>query len=115
MKLHRLEEQPVSVEIKLDDDWFIKTADVKHAGTVIPTHSHEVSHATVLASGSMRVWADDELLGDFVGPTAILIKAKVKHRMLTLTDNVVFACVHYLNGTGDLRVDEEHHVEFEEN
>jgi hypothetical protein len=114
MIYRKLDEQPVTTEIKLTDDLFVKTAIVQHAGTVIPTHAHAYDHVTLLAVGRMRVWADEELLGEFTGPVGILIRAKVKHRMLTLTDGVVFACIHALHGTSDVEIHEEHHIEFED-
>jgi hypothetical protein len=49
----RAVEQPSSVEIKLTDDLFIKTALVKDAGTVIPTHAHAWDHVTLLAVGQV--------------------------------------------------------------
>lgn len=109
-----IEEQPETVDLKLTPDLFIKTAVVKLAGTVIPTHAHSYDHVTLLAVGRLRIWADDELLGEFTGPTGILIRAKAKHRMLTLTDGVVFACIHALHGTADVEIDEEHHITFED-
>lgn len=101
--------------MKLDDDWFAKVVKVKDALTLIPQHSHESSHATVLMTGTMRIWADEELLGDFHAPTVVLIKARSKHRMLTLTEDVTFACVHALNGAGEVRIFEDHIFAFEEN
>lgn len=108
----RLDEQPVTVDLKLTDDLFIKTVVVQHAGSIIPQHAHKFSHVTLLAVGSMRVWADGVPLGDFTGPTGILIRAEVKHRMETLTDGVVFACVHALHGSGDVEIHEEHQLDF---
>jgi hypothetical protein len=87
---------------------------VAHAGTVIPTHAHTYDHITLLSVGRMSVWADEEPLGEFVGPVGILIRARAKHRMLTLTDGVVFACVHALHGTDDVEIHEEHHLTLEE-
>ena len=112
MNYRKLDEQPVTADLKLTDDLFIKTAVVQLAGTVIPTHAHAYDHVTLLAVGRMSVWADDVPLGEFTGPTGILIRARVKHRMLTLTDGVVFACVHVLHGTDDVEIHEEHQIDF---
>ena len=114
MNYRKLDEQPVTLDLKLTDDLFIKTAVVQHAGTVIPSHAHAYDHVTLLAVGRMSVWADDVLLGEFTGPTGILIRARVKHRMITLTDGVVFACVHALHGSGAPEIHEEHHLTLEE-
>ena len=106
--------QPVSIEIKLTDDLFVKTATVADAGTIIPTHAHRYDHITLLAYGSMRIVAGDEMLGDFTGPVGVLIKAGVKHTMTTLTDGVVFACIHALRGTDGVEIDETHELELED-
>src|SRR3954466_13946260 len=111
---HRLDEQPVSVEIRMTDDLFIKTATAPLVGTVFPTHAHAWDHITLLAVGKMRVWADDVLLGDYTGPTGILIQAGVKHRFETLTEGVVFACIHALHNTADVEITAEHHLTLED-
>lgn len=112
--MKRAPNQPVSTEIKLTDDLFVKTAVVADAGTIIPTHSHRWDHITLLAVGSMRVVADGVMLGDYTGPVGILIRAGVKHTMTTLTDGVVFACIHALHGTDGVEIDELHEVELED-
>ena len=112
--MKRAPNQPVSVEIKLTDDLFIKTAAVADAGTIIPMHAHTYDHVTLLAYGSMRVEAGGELLGDFTGPTGILIRAGIKHAMTTLTPGVVFACIHALHGTDGVEIDEMHELELED-
>jgi len=112
--MKRADPQPASVEIKLTDDLFIKTATVEKAGTIFPTHAHAYDHVTLLAVGSMRVFADDEWLGDYTGPVGILIRARIKHRMVTLSDGVVFACIHALHGTDGVEIAEEHTLELED-
>jgi len=114
MILQPLADQPITADIRLTDDLFVKTAIVQRAGTVIPQHAHSYDHVTLLAVGRMAVWADDAPLGEFTGPTGILIRAQVKHRMQTLTDGVVFACIHALHGTDDVEIHEEHHLVFGE-
>jgi quercetin dioxygenase-like cupin family protein len=112
--MKRAPNQPVSVEIKLTDDLFVKTAAVADAGTIIPTHAHRYDHITLLAYGSMRVEADGVVLGDYTGPVGILIRAGVKHTMTTLTDGVVFACIHALHGTDGVEIEDEHLLQMED-
>jgi len=112
--MKRAVNQPVSVDIKLTDDLFIKTAVVADAGTVIPTHAHTYDHVTLLAYGSMRVVAGDAVLGEFIGPVGILIRAGIKHTMTTLTPGVVFACIHAVHGTDNVEIDEMHELELED-
>jgi len=104
----------MSVEIKLTDDLFVKAVTVEKAGTIIPQHSHHSDHVTLLAYGSMRVEADGEMLGDYRAPVGILIRAHVKHTMTTLTDGVVFACIHALHGTDGVEIDETHELAMED-
>jgi quercetin dioxygenase-like cupin family protein len=112
--MKRADPQPVSVEIKLTDDLFIKTAVVAKAGTVIPTHAHAYDHVTLLAVGRMAVWVDEDMLGDYTGPCGILIRAHKKHSLVTMTDGVVFACIHALHGTEGVEIEEEHIVQAED-
>src|SRR5215472_17049703 len=109
--MKRAEHQPVTTDIKILDGLFIKTAIVPKAGSMIPQHSHGTDHVTLLAYGSMRVWADDVLLGDYTGPVGILIRARTKHTFCTMTDGVVFACIHAAN---DPDVAEEHNFYLED-
>ena len=116
MKYERLEQQPDQVDIKLTPDLFIKTVLVHKAGTLIPQHSHKFSHVSLLSVGRMRVWVDDVLKGEYAAdpmPKGILIHAGVKHRFETLTDGVVFSCIHALHGTEDIEILAEHQLDFE--
>lgn len=112
--MKRAPNQPVSVEIKLTDDLFVKTAMVADAGTIIPIHAHKYDHITLLAYGSMRVEAEGEAPADFTGPLGLLIKAGVKHAFLTLTPGVVYACIHALHGTENVEIDALHEIELED-
>ena len=103
-------EQPMQVEISMTDGVFIKQIVIPKAGTYVPQHSHTYDHTSMLAVGTMRVWADGLPLGDFDAPKPIQIKAGVKHTMLAMTDGVVFYCIHNVARTGE--VDELEHHEF---
>ena len=99
--------QPEEVDIKLTDDLFIKTVVVPDAGTIIPTHSHEHAHVTLLSVGSMRVTVDGDEVGVFTAsprPVAILVKAHAMHNFTTLTPGVVYSCIHALHGTDEVAI-----------
>ncbi len=104
--------QPETVDIKMADGVFVKSIRVPDAFTLIPQHSHLYDHTSMLAVGSVRVWADEKLLGDFIAPHGILIKAKVKHRFLTLVPGTLIYCIHNLSHTGEIEVDDEHYLDF---
>ena len=112
--MKRAEHQPVTADIKILDGVFIKTAVVPRAGTIIPQHSHCTDHVTLLACGTMRVWADDVLLGDYTGPVGILIRAQVKHSFCTMTDGLVFACIHAVDEAGEPEMFAEHNLDLED-
>lgn len=82
------------------------------AGTLIPQHAHRYDHLSYLAAGSVRVWKDDELLGDFIAPAGIRIEANAKHRFLTLVDGTLILCVHATDAA-EVAISAEHHLELE--
>lgn len=91
-----------------EDDVFIKQMHTPKRGTIIPQHSHKYDHTSMLAQGSVKVWADGKYLGKFVAPSGITIKAGIKHEFLTLEDDTIIYCIHNVSRTGDIEVLEEH-------
>jgi quercetin dioxygenase-like cupin family protein len=77
-------------------------------GIFIKQHSHTYDHASMLASGSIRVWQDDVLVGDFVAPHPIEIKAGIKHTFASLQPNTVVYCIHQTRNYGVVDVAEIH-------
>jgi quercetin dioxygenase-like cupin family protein len=88
---------------------------VQDRGTLLPQHSHRHPHISYVASGVVRVWCEDEQLGDFAAPCAIKIAAYKMHSFLTLTDNVTILCLHNADHleADEPAVAEEHHLELE--
>lgn len=102
--------QPGSVEYRSTDDVLAKTMHIKRKNIVVPQHSHEFDHMTVIGQGSIRAWCDGELLGDFSYPASLIIKAGTKHKFLSLEDNTVLICIHNVARTGEIQVREEHQL-----
>ncbi len=100
--------QPDSVEIRIFDGIFVKSIVIKHKNVLVPQHSHTYDHASFLATGSIRVWKDGVLLGDFVAPTSLIIPARTKHKFLSLEDNTTIYCIHNIKDAEDVDVAEEH-------
>jgi|SRR5215469_202278 len=73
---------------------YAKTWHVADAGTMLPQHAHTWPHLTLLMRGAIRLWRGDDLDGDYHAPATLKIPAQELHAFLTLTDNVVLACVH---------------------
>lgn len=96
------------VEFSIQDGIFIKQMFMDRAGIMVPQHSHSYEHASMLASGSVRVWQDEKLIGDFKAPIPINIPAKCKHMFMSLEPNTVVYCIHRIDRSGSIEVHEEH-------
>lgn len=111
---HRLAEQPIETDIVMCEGLFVKTA-VFAAGTHIAQHSHATDHLSVVASGAVRAWRDDEMIGDFRAPAGIVIRARVRHMFLALEDHTTVLCIHRVDETGEPARHAEHTITFVEN
>jgi quercetin dioxygenase-like cupin family protein len=96
-----------STKTKLDyiefaevDDIWVRAYSVKKSGSVISQHVHVHDHITLVSSGSVRVWQDQQEPTEFHAPAIITIPAGSKHKFMALTDDVVLCCLHNLRGTG---------------
>lgn len=87
-------DQPVETEWTTADDVYVKQITVEGAGVYLPQHSHRYAHSTCVAVGNVRVWKDNEFLGEFAAPKLILIEAETKHLFQTLTEHTVILCIH---------------------
>lgn len=102
--------QPNSVEHRTNDGVIAKTMHIPRKHVIVPQHSHEFDHTTVIAQGSVRAWCDGEFLGDFHYPQSLTIRAGTKHMFLSLEDNTVLICIHNVSRTGAIQVREEHQL-----
>jgi hypothetical protein len=91
--MKRAENQPAS-ELCLFAGIYLKTYTVPDAGTLLPQHAHHHPHISLIISGVVRVFCEDRMIGQFIGPATVKIAARTKHSFLTLSDNVRFACIH---------------------
>jgi quercetin dioxygenase-like cupin family protein len=83
----------------------IITMDLPKAGIMIAQHSHSFDHYTMVAYGSIRVWKNGKLIGDFKAPEGVLIEAYSKHKIMSLEDNTVGYCLH--NGNAEIEDENE--------
>ena len=102
------------VEFTIQDGIFIKQMYLKDAGMFVPQHSHKYEHASMLAYGSIRVWQDGELKGDFKAPVPINIPAGCKHTFMSLEPETVVYCIHNCERFGGVEI-EDHHEFVDEN
>lgn len=103
-------EQPIDVAFALEDGVFVKQMLLPEAGSLVPQHSHAYDHTSMLAVGSVRVWCDEKLLGDFKAPRPITIKARCKHTFLTLEPGTLIYCIHNVARTGEVEVLAQHEI-----
>lgn len=105
--------QPVG-ELTLFAGIFLKTWRVCEVGTLLPQHAHSYPHISLVVSGTVRVWAGAELLGDYVAPATIKVAAHTLHQFLTLTPDVVIACIHSVGEAEAPMVAQEHQLTMED-
>ncbi len=91
--MKRATNQPVG-ELLIYAGIYCKVWSVLDADTLMPQHAHEHPHISAILSGSVRVWQDEKDIGKFHAPAFVKVPARVKHKFLTLTDNVMIACIH---------------------
>jgi hypothetical protein len=103
-------DQPPVWEHTSVDGVFVKQMYLKDAGTLVPQHAHVFDHTTMLAVGSVRVWVDGVLQGDFMAPAPLFIKAKVKHSFLSLEPDTLLYCIHNIKRTGTVQIHAEHQI-----
>lgn len=93
------------------DGIFIKEMRVPKSNTIVPQHSHVYEHVTLLVKGSVFVKeGNEDIIKTYHAPTAIIIKANVKHSFTTLTDDAILYCIHNTMQTGKVEIAEEHQL-----
>lgn len=104
--------QPITMGICIYGGVYCKTWLVPDVGTIVPQHSHNHDHLTLVMSGAVQVWRDGEPVRDYTAPSAVQIPAHSKHLFVTLTDNVALACLHAADTLEDEEpaVAEEHQL-----
>jgi hypothetical protein len=92
--MKRAEHQPETISVTIYAGIFYKLYRVPDADTLMPQHAHQHDHLSALLQGSVRLMVDDRIIGDFTAPSTLRIPAHIKHTFLTLTPDVVLACIH---------------------
>lgn len=93
-------DQPDKADLKAVDGVAVKMMHFRHAGMIVPQHAHVYEHATVVAAGAVRAWADDRLLGEFAAPETLVIAPFVRHRFETLMPGTTLLCIHNADRAG---------------
>ena len=91
---------PNFIEFAEVDDIWIRSYSLEKAGRIASQHVHAHDHITLVSSGTVQAWQNEECIGVFSAPSVITVLANKKHAFVALTDNVVLCCLHNLRGTG---------------
>lgn len=102
--------EPEVIEFHLADDIFIKSGLFREVGTRIPQHSHEYSHTSFIATGAVKVWCDDECLGEYKAPAGIFINKHAKHTFVTTEPNTTILCIHNISRNGMIEIHDLHEL-----
>lgn len=98
--------EPLGVwEFKSVDSVFIKQMHMTKTGTIVPQHSHKYEHCSLLGRGSVRLWGDGVLVGDFSAPTCLTIKAHCKHTFMSLEPDTIVYCIHNVSRMDEVEID----------
>lgn len=88
------------IDFTSPDGVFLKGMILNKAGLVVAQHAHKYGHTSLLAHGSVRVWKENILIGDYKAPAFIFIEAEAKHKFQSLEDNTSVYCIHNVSQTG---------------
>lgn len=81
--------------ISIVGNTWVKQMIFEYKGDAHPGHTHNFDHQTLLAKGSVEVWANGKPTV-FVAPTIMYIKAGIQHGMIAQEDGTVIYCIHPL-------------------
>lgn len=71
----------------------VRMIELEKAGYMVPQHTHDFGHTTLIASGSVRMWVEEEYKGQFDAPCLKYVEPNKKHVYQAVKDNTVMACI----------------------
>ncbi|MGH8908865.1 MAG: hypothetical protein ACRD0K_20820 [Egibacteraceae bacterium] len=89
-----LDEQPVEYIEPDVAGLYFRSILLADAGTIVPQHSHDHDHATLVCSGAARLWVDGVHVGDKMAGQAFFVKARSQHLFQALLPGTRLCCVH---------------------
>jgi quercetin dioxygenase-like cupin family protein len=92
-------EHPYVEFAEVDDIW-VRAYAMEKAESYAGQHVHTHDHITIVSRGTVEAWRDSAFMGVYTAPAIIKIEAGKCHAFKSLTDDVVFCCIHNLRGTG---------------
>ena len=103
------EYQPVELIQDMGDLYF-RSIILPHKGDRVPQHVHDHDHATLIGSGSAYAFVNGEILGYFVAPYAVEVKAGQRHEFEAAEDNTRLICVHSIHSAESIKAKEREPV-----
>ncbi len=92
-----LKDQPVEYIEEIGGLYF-RAICLENVGDVVPQHTHDYAHVTLVASGKARMWIDGVWVADIPAFKAVEIEAGRQHVFQALEPKTRLSCVHNLNG-----------------
>ena len=92
-------EHPYVEFAEVDDIW-VRAYAMEKAESYAGQHVHTHDHITIVSRGTVEAWKNSVFMGVYTAPAIIKIEAGKCHAFKSLTDDVVFCCIHNLRGTG---------------
>lgn len=71
----------------------VRVIMLKEIGYMVPQHSHEFGHTTLIAHGAAALFIDDKHIKDLVAPALWYVKPDTKHVYQALMENTILACI----------------------
>jgi quercetin dioxygenase-like cupin family protein len=106
MDIKELQKDPKYVPVEHEyiefaevDDIWVRAYSMKKAESIAAQHIHTHDHITLVSRGTVEVWQEG-VCKVFNAPAIVKIEAGKQHLIKSLTDDVVFCCLHNLRGTG---------------
>jgi quercetin dioxygenase-like cupin family protein len=91
--MQQLIREPVSDKHYIAGGVYVKQLIMPIAGDYVISHKHNFDHLSLLASGRVKVEMDG-VTTVYTGPTAVLVKADIEHKITALSRDVLWYCVH---------------------
>lgn len=73
---------------------YFRSVLLLNEGQVVTQHTHDYDHATYIGNGSVRLFVEGNVVGDFPAGRAVKVSANQKHHFVALEPNTRLTCVH---------------------
>jgi quercetin dioxygenase-like cupin family protein len=71
----------------------VRVTKLEKVGYMVPQHSHEFGHTTLIASGAVAFFLEGQYVKDLVAPAIQYVEPNKQHVYQALMDNSVLACI----------------------